>query len=733
VTRAGTDWYRGLVNGRLGGPVSKQLGLPRPAQLRRYRPGQSLTDGPVLIGRTGEGVLADHLHSLLGVEPSVAPDGMLGALVLDATAVASIDDLGQVREFLGENLRRLGRCARVLVLGRLADQADGVAPAAARQALDGLVRSVGKELRDGATANLVLVADESGPTGVDSTVRFLLSARSAFVDGQVVRVGAAGSAGGHNPDGPAHGGRVVVVTGAARGIGAGIAEVFARDGATVVCLDVPGQGAALADTANKIGGLALQLDITAPDAPDRLVHYLAQRDGGLDTIVHNAGVTRDKLLVNMDAARWDAVLAVNLRAQLALNDALLGGGAAGPRIGGRIVSVSSTSGIAGNRGQTNYAGQQGRHHRHGPRAGAGGGRAGCDGQRGCARFHRDRDDRRDAVRHPGGRPADQQPAPGWPAGGRGGDGGLAGRAGQWRRHRPSGPGVRTEHVGGLIDGHREARRRTPAGPPLRVGAAAPPGRRCAAAGPGAGLGRSPGRSGPVGRLRAGLRISARRAAPGDVPQVLAFGVQVQLMTEPGFPLRLPGLVHLRQRIAVRRPIGADEPLELRVRATDLRAHPRGAQVDMTASVSVHGEQVWTARSTYLAKGASAPAGAASPPEPAEVDGARMAARWRLGADTGRRYAAVSGDVNPIHLNPLAAKMFGFPGAIAHGMWSAARCLATLQGRLPELYEVDVVFRKPVVLPAEVELFVAERSGSWHLQLRGAGRDRLHLLAEVCPS
>jgi acyl dehydratase len=221
--------------------------------------------------------------------------------------------------------------------------------------------------------------------------------------------------------------------------------------------------------------------------------------------------------------------------------------------------------------------------------------------------------------------------------------------------------------------------------------------------------------------------------PATFPQVLAFGLQVQLMTEPGFPLRLPGLVHLRQRIAVRRPIGSDEPLDLRVRATDLRAHPRGAKVDMTTSVSVHGEQVWTARGTYLAKGASAPAGAASPPEPAEVDGARLAARWRLGADTGRRYAAVSGDVNPIHLNPLAAKMFGFPGAIAHGMWSAARCLATLQGRLPEHYEVDVVFRKPVVLPAEVELFVAERSGSGHLRLCGAGRDRLHLLAEVCPS
>jgi 3-oxoacyl-[acyl-carrier protein] reductase len=153
---------------------------------------------------------------------------------------------------------------------------------------------------------------------------------------------------------------VVVVTGAARGIGASIAEVFARDGATVVCLDVPAQGEALAATSNRIGGLALQLDITAPDAPVRLLDYLASRHGGVDVVVHNAGVTRDKLLVNMDAAKWDAVLAVNLRAQLNLNGALLGGvdgerRESPLRAGGRLVSVSSTMGIAGNRGQTNYA------------------------------------------------------------------------------------------------------------------------------------------------------------------------------------------------------------------------------------------------------------------------------------------------------------------------------------------------------------------------------------------
>jgi 3-oxoacyl-[acyl-carrier protein] reductase len=214
-----------------------------------------------------------------------------------------------------------------------------------------MVRSVAKELRGGATANLLLLADDADPGAADSAVRFLLSARSAYVDGQVIRIGPAEVPA---ANGPPHSGRVVAITGAARGIGAATAEVFARDGATVVCVDVPASGDRLADTANRLYGTALQLDITAPDAAARLFSHLRERHGGLDAMVHNAGINRDKLLVNMDAERWDAVLAVNLRAQLDLNAALLA--TDGPlRPGGRIVSVSSTTGIAGNRGQTNYA------------------------------------------------------------------------------------------------------------------------------------------------------------------------------------------------------------------------------------------------------------------------------------------------------------------------------------------------------------------------------------------
>ncbi|MGY1771854.1 3-oxoacyl-ACP reductase [Blastococcus sp. SYSU D00813] len=353
-----SDWYRDFANSGLGTTITRQLGLPRPAVLRRYEPGQSLLPGPAVVGTAGEGRLRDTLTRVLAdadvtLLPAVDPDGEKpAAVLLDATGVTAPGQLAAAHEFLAPAVKRLRPSGRVLVLADPPAATDSPATAAARQALDGLVRSIGKELLNGSTSNLVYVP-EGAEVALASPVRFFLSGRSAYVDGQVLTLSAADVPAGGDAERPLAG-EVAVVTGAARGIGAAIARVMARDGAHVVAVDVPAAGESLAEVANEIGGTAFQLDITAADAPARLVEHLRERHGGVDVVVHNAGITRDKLLVNMDAARWNSVMAVNLQAQLDITEALLAADGL-LRENARVVCVSSQSGIAGNRGQTNYA------------------------------------------------------------------------------------------------------------------------------------------------------------------------------------------------------------------------------------------------------------------------------------------------------------------------------------------------------------------------------------------
>ncbi|GAB3437860.1 3-oxoacyl-ACP reductase [Actinophytocola sediminis] len=360
-----TDRYQQFARSGLGRLVVRRLGLPNPTPLRRYRLGDPPLNGPALVGAAPGGRF-DNVGAILkaaGIdvltEPLAGTDeqpARHAALVFDATG---IDDPARLRElyaFFHPLIRSVGTCGRVVVLGTppetIPETIDGRA-AIAQRALEGFTRSVGKELRRGATVQLVLVAP-GAEAAVESTLRFLLSSRSAYVDAQVIRIGT------HTrstvePDDWDHplAGRVAMVTGAARGIGAAIAEVLARDGAHVVALDIPSQGDELSAVANRIGGTALQLDITRAEAASRIVEHLKERHGGVDIVVHNAGITRDRTLGKLKESAWDAVLAVNLSSQLAINDALLA--AAALRAEGRIIGVSSIAGIAGNVGQANYA------------------------------------------------------------------------------------------------------------------------------------------------------------------------------------------------------------------------------------------------------------------------------------------------------------------------------------------------------------------------------------------
>ncbi|MCZ2803619.1 MaoC/PaaZ C-terminal domain-containing protein [Modestobacter sp. VKM Ac-2983] len=222
--------------------------------------------------------------------------------------------------------------------------------------------------------------------------------------------------------------------------------------------------------------------------------------------------------------------------------------------------------------------------------------------------------------------------------------------------------------------------------------------------------------------------------PVTYPHLLAFPLQVALMTDRAFPLALPGLVHVRNQIEQLAPIGTGAALDVEVWAERFAGHVRGATVDLCATVSAGGAEVWRSRSTYLARGATAPDGAPDADVSMSVgELERVNAQWQVPADTGRRYAAVSGDVNPIHLSGVTAKAFGFKRAIAHGMWVKSCTLAALAGRLPEALSVDVAFRKPLLLPATVTLSTEQAGGGWDVAVRNAKAGTEHLLGRIRPS
>jgi 3-oxoacyl-[acyl-carrier protein] reductase len=374
-----TDRYQQLVNTPIGKLVSKQIGLPNPPRLERYQAGQPVVSGPVLVGGPGGRLAGALARVLASIEAEVftpmddalrtaaarakldaaifnadaAPsDQRFKALVLDATGLESSDQLVEAWAFLHPTIRRVMTSGRVIVLGTPPEDCPDPPVAIAQRALEGLVRAIGKEVKQGATAQLVYVRP-GAEDQLESTLRFFLSPKSAFVSGQVIRIGPEIAVpGGLDWERPLSG-KVALVTGAAGGIGAAVAEVLARDGAHVVGLDVMPMADELAEPTGKLGGSWLTADITDADAPGAIATHLLDEHGGVDVVVHNAGVTRDKTLARMTEELWSSVIGINLSAPQRIDRELFQRGAV--HANGRIVCVSSISGIAGNAGQTNYS------------------------------------------------------------------------------------------------------------------------------------------------------------------------------------------------------------------------------------------------------------------------------------------------------------------------------------------------------------------------------------------
>ena len=375
-----SDSYLNFANSPIGAKLTKALGLPKPMVLERFKEGQPPINGTVLLGGGGAPQLLPALAAVLksmeaqtlahaqlpqwtpvanaaglltgrwGLEGE--PGEKVKALVFDASGMDDSSQSDALYQFFHDTARSILPCGRVVIIGRPPEACKAPRKATLQRALEGLSRSLAKELKKSITVQLVYVA-EGAEDQIESTLRFLLSPRSAYVSAQVIRIGQAVGPRALPADWckPLSGKRILV-TGASRGIGASIAEVLSREGASVICLDVPQAQAGLDEIAAKVGGTAMALDIVAADAPQQLVDA-ALAQGGWDGVVHNAGITRDKTIANMKPHFWQMVLDVNLLAQERINDALIAAGAI--KRGGRIVCVSSISGIAGNLGQTNYA------------------------------------------------------------------------------------------------------------------------------------------------------------------------------------------------------------------------------------------------------------------------------------------------------------------------------------------------------------------------------------------
>jgi 3-oxoacyl-[acyl-carrier protein] reductase len=346
-----SDLYTQVVNSAPGRIVAKRVGLPQPAELERHEPGGPVVTGTVLAGAAPRGRFDKRLEQLLGEIGAARPQtssAPVKALVFDATGISDSTELVELQRFFHPNVKRVERSGRIVVLctppaGRPAREAT------AQRALEGFTRSLGKEIGRGIAVQLVYVA-EGAEGEIDSTLRFLLSPRSAYVSGQVIEIGPAVAKRPAIDWSLPLDGKIALVTGASRGIGEAIAATLHRDGAALVLLDVPALAPDLAKVGKRLDAETIEVDITDPEAPQRIADELA---GGVDIVVHNAGVTRDRTIAKMPEDRWTSLMEINLSSEERIDDELLKRKLL--RENGRIVCVSSMSGVAGNSGQTNYA------------------------------------------------------------------------------------------------------------------------------------------------------------------------------------------------------------------------------------------------------------------------------------------------------------------------------------------------------------------------------------------
>ena len=378
-----SDLYHTLANSPFSGKLFSMLGLPQPVDLERWKEGmESFFAGDVLVGCAQNSVFLKAIAKELsdsqakvnyaieagqrdamvstfeaaGVEAvasNVSEGKKYKALVFDASGIKNSEELAELHRFFQPVIRKIHFSGRVVIVGLTPEKCKDAKQRTAMRALEGFTRSLAKEVKKGIAAQLIYVDAATAASSLAAPLRFCLSPKSAYISAQVIRVGKGASVDkGFDWNKPLAG-KTALVTGAARGIGKSIAEVLTRDGAKVIVLDIPQAEIDLEKTAASIDGIPFAADITAADTPQRLVEFLQAEHNGVDIIVHNAGVTRDKTLGGMPSKLWDMVMDINLSSEERLNDAFLAAGVINK--GGRIIGVSSMAGIAGNFGQTNYA------------------------------------------------------------------------------------------------------------------------------------------------------------------------------------------------------------------------------------------------------------------------------------------------------------------------------------------------------------------------------------------